>query len=40
MLAGPVEIRSDFRALKPASLADEQRLEIGKPDVIGPLIGV
>ena len=39
MLMFPIEIRSEFGALKAARLADEQRLEIGEPDVIGPLIG-
>jgi hypothetical protein len=36
----PIEIRSDFRALDATGLTGEQRLEIGKPDVIRPLIGM
>jgi hypothetical protein len=36
---GPIEIRSDFSALNAASLASEQRLEIGQP-LIRPSIGI
>jgi hypothetical protein len=34
----PVEIRPNVRAAPAATLADEQGLQIGKPDVIGPSV--
>jgi hypothetical protein len=40
LLSVPIEIPSDFGALNASGLARKQGLEIGKPDVIAPSIGV
>lgn len=39
MLLFPIEIRSDFETFNTASLTDEQRLEIGEPNMIWPSNG-
>jgi hypothetical protein len=39
LLPLPIEISPDFGALKAASRTAEQRLEIGEPNIIRPLIG-